>query len=78
MSVHREAGVRCLATKPPAAMIRRTEMRRESMKLRSALLAATVLAAVPMVAKAQAVSGLYIGAGAGDVERELQYHCTLR
>jgi outer membrane protein OmpA-like peptidoglycan-associated protein len=34
------------------------------MKLRSALLAATVLAA-PVAAKAQAVSGLYIGAGAG-------------
>jgi outer membrane protein OmpA-like peptidoglycan-associated protein len=35
------------------------------MKLRSALLAATVLAAAPIAAKAQAVSGLYIGAGAG-------------
>ncbi len=35
------------------------------MKLRSALLAATVLAAAPVAAKAQAVSGLYIGAGAG-------------
>ena len=35
------------------------------MKLRSALLAATVLAAAPVVAKAQAISGLYIGAGAG-------------
>ena len=35
------------------------------MKLRSALLAATVLAAAPMAAKAQAISGLYIGAGAG-------------
>ncbi len=34
------------------------------MKLRSALLAATVLAA-PIAAKAEAVSGLYIGAGAG-------------
>ncbi len=34
------------------------------MKLRSALLAATVLAA-PMAAKAQAIDGLYIGAGAG-------------
>lgn len=35
------------------------------MKLRSALLAATVLAAAPVAAKAQAVNGLYIGAGAG-------------
>jgi outer membrane protein OmpA-like peptidoglycan-associated protein len=35
------------------------------MKLRSALLAATVLAAAPIAAKAQAISGLYIGAGAG-------------
>ena len=35
------------------------------MKLRSALLAATVLAAAPVAAKAQAISGLYIGAGAG-------------
>jgi OOP family OmpA-OmpF porin len=35
------------------------------MKLRSALLAATILAAAPVAAKAQAVSGLYIGAGAG-------------
>jgi outer membrane protein OmpA-like peptidoglycan-associated protein len=35
------------------------------MKLRSALLAATVLAATPIAAKAQAVNGLYIGAGAG-------------
>ncbi|MDT7951273.1 MAG: OmpA family protein [Acetobacteraceae bacterium] len=35
------------------------------MKLRSALLAATVLAAAPVAAQAQAVSGLYIGAGAG-------------
>jgi len=35
------------------------------MKLRNALLAATVLAAAPVAAKAQAVSGLYIGAGAG-------------
>ncbi len=34
------------------------------MKLRSALLAATVLAA-PIAAKAEAISGLYIGAGAG-------------
>ena len=34
------------------------------MKLRSALLAATVLAA-PVAAKAEAISGLYIGAGAG-------------
>jgi len=34
------------------------------MKLRSALLAATVLAA-PVTAKAEAISGLYIGAGAG-------------
>ena len=34
------------------------------MKLRSALLAATVLVA-PVAAKAQAISGLYIGAGAG-------------
>ena len=34
------------------------------MKLRSALLAATILAA-PVAAKAEAVSGLYIGAGAG-------------
>ena len=34
------------------------------MKLRSALLAATVLAA-PVAAKAEAVNGLYIGAGAG-------------
>ena len=34
------------------------------MKLRSALLAATILAA-PVVAKAEAISGLYIGAGAG-------------
>ena len=34
------------------------------MKLRSALLAATVLAA-PVAAKAEAVSGVYIGAGAG-------------
>ncbi len=34
------------------------------MKLRSALLAATVLAA-PVAAKAEAVSGIYIGAGAG-------------
>ena len=35
------------------------------MKLRSALLAATVLAAAPVAAQAQAISGLYIGAGAG-------------
>ncbi len=35
------------------------------MKLRSALLAATILAAAPVAAKAQAISGLYIGAGAG-------------
>ncbi len=35
------------------------------MKLRSALLAATVLAVAPVAAKAQAISGLYIGAGAG-------------
>ena len=35
------------------------------MRLRSALLAVTVLAAVPLVAKAQPVSGLYVGAGAG-------------
>jgi len=35
------------------------------MKLRNALLAATVLAAAPVAAKAQAISGLYIGAGAG-------------
>ena len=35
------------------------------MKLRSALLAATVLAAAPVAAQAQAVSGIYIGAGAG-------------
>ena len=35
------------------------------MNLRSALLAATVLAAAPVAAQAQAVSGLYIGAGAG-------------
>jgi len=35
------------------------------MKLRSALLAATVLAAAPIAAKAQPVSGLYIGAGVG-------------
>ena len=34
------------------------------MKLRSALMAATVLAA-PVAAKAEAVSGIYIGAGAG-------------
>ena len=34
------------------------------MKLRSALLAATILVA-PVAAKAQAISGLYIGAGAG-------------
>ena len=34
------------------------------MKLRSALLAATVLAA-PVAAKAEAINGLYIGAGAG-------------
>ena len=34
------------------------------MKLRSALLAATILAA-PIAAKAEAISGLYIGAGAG-------------
>lgn len=34
------------------------------MKLRSALLAATVLA-VPVAAKAEAINGLYIGAGAG-------------
>ena len=34
------------------------------MKLRSALLAATILAA-PVAAKAEAISGLYIGAGAG-------------
>ncbi len=34
------------------------------MKLRSALMAATVLAA-PVAAKAEAISGLYIGAGAG-------------
>ena len=34
------------------------------MKLRSALLAATVLAA-PIAAKAEAISGIYIGAGAG-------------
>jgi len=35
------------------------------MKLRSALLAATFLAAAPVVAKAQPVTGLYIGAGVG-------------
>ena len=35
------------------------------MKFRSALLAATILGAAPIVAKAQPVSGLYIGAGAG-------------
>ena len=35
------------------------------MKLRSALLAATVLAAAPIAAKADTVTGLYIGAGAG-------------
>ena len=35
------------------------------MKLRSGLLAATVLVAAPVAAKAQAVSGLYIGAGVG-------------
>jgi OOP family OmpA-OmpF porin len=35
------------------------------MNLRSALLAATILAAAPIAAKAQAISGLYIGAGAG-------------
>jgi len=34
-------------------------------KFRTALLAATVLAALPMAAKAQPVSGLYVGAGAG-------------
>ena len=35
------------------------------MTLRSGLLAATLLVAAPVAAKAQAVSGLYIGAGAG-------------
>jgi outer membrane protein OmpA-like peptidoglycan-associated protein len=35
------------------------------MKLRSALLAATILAAAPIAAKAQPVTGLYVGAGAG-------------
>ena len=34
------------------------------MKLRNALLAATILAA-PVAAKAEPVSGIYIGAGAG-------------
>ncbi|GAC1338197.1 MAG: OmpA family protein [Acetobacteraceae bacterium] len=35
------------------------------MKLRSALLAATFLAAAPIAGNAQAINGLYIGAGAG-------------
>ena len=35
------------------------------MKFRSGLLAATMLVAAPVAAKAQAVNGLYIGAGAG-------------
>ena len=42
------------------------------MKLRSALLAATVLAA-PVAAKAEAVSGVYIGAGAGINIMQNQY-----
>src|SRR5690348_8464218 len=40
-------------------------MRRESMRLRSVLLTASVLAAAPIAANAQAVDGLYVGAGAG-------------
>src|ERR1019366_8395821 len=39
-------------------------MRRNKMKLRGALLAASLLA-LPMVASAQPVTGLYLGAGAG-------------
>jgi outer membrane protein OmpA-like peptidoglycan-associated protein len=45
------------------------------MKLRTALLSATVLAApfvVPMAAKAQPISGLYVGAGAGVNYRQQQ------